>query len=219
METTYFIMERNQQKGPFTVFELKKWGITKETLVWCEGMSDWKKAGEVFELKAIFEAPNAAFSNTATPPQKSKNNGFRWLFILLGLIAIAFIIIQNAGSPNSSGGSSSDDSYHEQIQSIEEIEAASPLQFLNASGTYHENLIGTKFKIQCDIINSATVVSYKDVVIRITFYTKTNTVIGSEEHTLYEVFKPNSTQTIDLKVTKYNNVATIGWEVLDADVY
>jgi hypothetical protein len=223
MASEYFIMERNQQKGPFSMPELKKWGITKETYVWCEGMPDWTKAGEVFELKAIFDSPDNPFpSSTSIPPEKAKNKGLRWLYTLLGLLAlgaIAFVIIQNVNSSSSGGGSSSDDSYQEQVQSIEEIEAASPLQFLDASGTYTENLLGTKFKVKCEITNSATVVSYKDVVVKVTYYTKTNTVIGSEEHTLYEVFKPNSTKTIDLKVTNYSNVATIGWDVVYAKVY
>ena len=48
MEIFYTIIN-GQQQGPFTVDELKKKGIQKNTLVWSERMSDWQQAGDVIE--------------------------------------------------------------------------------------------------------------------------------------------------------------------------
>ena len=36
---------------------LLKHGVTEETLVWCDGMADWAKAGEIEELKPLFQKP------------------------------------------------------------------------------------------------------------------------------------------------------------------
>lgn len=60
---TYYIHSGNESIGPFGLDELRSKKITKTTPVWCQGMEDWKHAGEVAELKSIlFVAP---------PPLKS----------------------------------------------------------------------------------------------------------------------------------------------------
>jgi hypothetical protein len=47
MEIKYYIHHENQQKGPFSISELKMENITRETLIWFEGQNDWKKAEEI----------------------------------------------------------------------------------------------------------------------------------------------------------------------------
>ncbi|MBR5036928.1 MAG: DUF4339 domain-containing protein [Prevotella sp.] len=60
----YFIVENNKQSGPFSIYELKDKGITSETLVWGEGMTDWTPAWKVDELRAfLFNT-----KDTSTPP-------------------------------------------------------------------------------------------------------------------------------------------------------
>ncbi len=46
----YFLRHRNERIGPFTFEELKNQRITKNTLVWYEGLCEWTKANEVLEL-------------------------------------------------------------------------------------------------------------------------------------------------------------------------
>lgn len=62
MKQYYYVNKYGQQAGPIPVGQFSACGIMKETLVWCEGMSEWKKAEEVEELKHLF-APAAI-----TPP-------------------------------------------------------------------------------------------------------------------------------------------------------
>jgi hypothetical protein len=119
-----------------------------------------------------------------------------------------------------SGGSSSDNSsgssYQEKVMSVEEIERSQPTNFLTADGTYNENLWGNKLKVHGTIKNSATVASYKDAVVRVTYYSKTNTELGSKEYTIYEVFSPHSTKNFELKIDNYQEVNSIGWDVISA---
>lgn len=57
----YFIVENNKQSGPFSIYELKDKGITSETLVWAEGMTDWTPAWKVDELRAfLFNTKDAS---------------------------------------------------------------------------------------------------------------------------------------------------------------
>ena len=54
--SNYFYSENNQQVGPVTMEELKTKNITRETMVWKEGMENWQKACEVNELSDLFAA-------------------------------------------------------------------------------------------------------------------------------------------------------------------
>ena len=49
----YFVIVNEERKGPFTTEELSKKYLTEDMHVWCEGMDDWKKAGEIDELKVL----------------------------------------------------------------------------------------------------------------------------------------------------------------------
>lgn len=60
----YFIIENEQQTGPFTLEELQEKGIKSHTMVWKEGMDDWTPAWHVEELKEIIFGE----SQPVTPP-------------------------------------------------------------------------------------------------------------------------------------------------------
>lgn len=49
----YYIVINNEQKGPFTIDELKEQNIELSTLVWNEGMENWEEAKNVAELRNI----------------------------------------------------------------------------------------------------------------------------------------------------------------------
>lgn len=42
--------------------------LTKETLVWKAGMSDWQKAGEVQEISSVFGMTPPPIPNDGVPP-------------------------------------------------------------------------------------------------------------------------------------------------------
>lgn len=56
----FFIIDHNgQQAGPFSFDQLVQKGISPETLVWKQGMSDWTPAWKVEDLRAVLEAIRA----------------------------------------------------------------------------------------------------------------------------------------------------------------
>lgn len=61
----FFIVENNQQAGPFTIEEMAARGVTPSTPVWREGMSDWTPAGNLPELASLFATPAAACQGSA----------------------------------------------------------------------------------------------------------------------------------------------------------
>jgi membrane protease subunit (stomatin/prohibitin family) len=54
----YFVAVNGQQQGPFTVAVLQQMAqqgtLTRESLVWKQGMQSWSKAGEVTDLSTVF---------------------------------------------------------------------------------------------------------------------------------------------------------------------
>lgn len=51
----YFYSNGQEKEGPVTLEELKQKDIKPKTLIWYEGLDDWKEAEIVDELKEIFE--------------------------------------------------------------------------------------------------------------------------------------------------------------------
>ena len=67
METEWYYADGDVQKGPFSLAVLVRQGIRPETLVWREGMSDWKRADSVPEVRAALAG--AAQPQPANPAQ------------------------------------------------------------------------------------------------------------------------------------------------------
>lgn len=229
----YYLHNGIKEEGPFNIEELRKKNLNKDTEVWYEGLSDWTTVGEVKELRELFNVIPPPIKGKKEIPvlkkqqveEQAKPRNKKITFIKLVLACFAVFIggagiynfIQGTGS--SSGYDYSTKSYKEQKMTIAEIERSQPTRFLNAEGTYQENFFGDKLKVNGTISNSATTVSYKDATIRITYYSKTKTNLGSEDYTIWEVFPPNHTKKFKLKIKNYSNVKSIGWEVIDAKIY
>jgi hypothetical protein len=64
MANYYFIGPDGQSHTTVKPDELLLNGVTKDTLVWCYGMTNWAKAGDVAELKHLFEQTANINSNT-----------------------------------------------------------------------------------------------------------------------------------------------------------
>ena len=95
----YYYVKNGQQAGPVEESELIGLGVTQDTLVWCNGMAEWTKAGKVSALAYLFATPShpveesAAYSNgqpnagvTSTYPVSAK-----WLvFSILAICWCSF---------------------------------------------------------------------------------------------------------------------------------
>jgi hypothetical protein len=51
----FHLIKNGKQAGPFTIEELSQQGLTPESEVWAEGMTDWMQAGDVPELTAVLQ--------------------------------------------------------------------------------------------------------------------------------------------------------------------
>ena len=233
----YYLHNGNEQQGPFDIEALKARNIKKDTPIWYEGLSEWTIAEDVYDLKDLFNKttpPPFAAKSTIPPmtekppiklspiipitaPKKKNTIGIILQSIgAIGAIIIVILIIGKIIESNSVSSNSNPQTYQEKVMTVAEIESSQPTRFLTADGRYRQNLLGTKLKVFGTIRNTATIASFKDAKVKVTYYTKTNTEIGSKTYTIYETFAPQSTVQFELKVENYQDVSTINWEVIDA---
>jgi hypothetical protein len=123
---------------------------------------------------------------------------------------------QDHGSESRAGNSSASLSdYQDAEQTLEERESANPTEFLSTKGTYRKNLID-QWVLEGTIKSSAKSLTYKDIVLEIVHYSKTGSVIGREQSTIYEFVRPGERISFKIKTNGYNSTSSIGWEVVDA---
>ena len=104
MMTRYFYVNaEGKQVGPLTLDELRLEQIRKETLVWTQGMPEWKPAYQLEQLKPIFEvsAPHNRYNTTPPPPQPHAQTTTRpilpktWLVESILVTILPFILCGN----------------------------------------------------------------------------------------------------------------------------
>lgn len=84
-------------------------------------------------------------------------------------------------------------------ETLADKEKKNPARFLEAKNTDRKNLIGQTV-VKGTITNHATIASYKDIALKLSFYSKTAVKLDEGAETIYEKINPG--QTIRFK-TKY----------------
>ena len=84
-------------------------------------------------------------------------------------------------------------------ETLADKEKRSPAHFLSVKNKDRKNLIGQTVVIGT-ITNHATIISYKNVLLKLSFFSKTGVKLDESNETIYEQLKPS--ETIKFK-TKY----------------
>lgn len=54
--------------------------------------------------------------------------------------------------------------------------------------------------IEGDFINSATLAKFKDIIVKVSFFSQTKTLIEEKQYVLYEYYNPHSTKHFTMKI-------------------
>ena len=155
-------------------------------------------------------------------------------------ITILFLAIITFLSCNTSSNSSQPSSSLEEVNKtktpeelkveLAALEKSFPLKYLTIdcsmeadevkirdAGLFHEAEYSPDGNtIYGTIQNSATVAKFKDIVITVTYYSQTETVISSEDFTFYEFYEPNAIVTFQQKVYPPKEMSKFGIEIKNA---
>lgn len=91
----YYLHDGDEQRGPFSLDDLKTKFITKETPVWREGLNDWTKAGMLDELSSLFASVPPSFKKQPIPVKSNLSIGK--VFIAVFAIVVLFAWLTNPG--------------------------------------------------------------------------------------------------------------------------
>jgi hypothetical protein len=104
------------------------------------------------------------------------------------------------------------DAYQASKMTIEEIEQKKPARFLSVDGKNRKNLFGQTV-VKGIIQSTATVVAYKDIDVKLSFYSKTDALLEEDHEIIYETigpgddlsfkskyFAPKGTTRVELKI-------------------
>jgi hypothetical protein len=90
----YFIHDGKNQLGPFDMEQLKNMNVQRNQQVWCEGMEQWKPAGDVEELSVLWPKMPPQL-----PPVNSNSNSIngnpgkrKFIIILIAACVGVFVI-------------------------------------------------------------------------------------------------------------------------------
>lgn len=88
----YFYTDGLKVLGPYTLEELQKQNITRETKVWFHDLNEWKPAGSIDEIKEIFALMPPPIRKPIIKETIIKQNQYQTTDVYL-FIAIAFWFI------------------------------------------------------------------------------------------------------------------------------
>lgn len=78
MEKEFYYLDEKEQKGPFSIDQLKTVGLKPDTLVWADGFENWKPVKEVEEFKGLLKKtpppPPIIDNSTNSTIQPSQEN-------------------------------------------------------------------------------------------------------------------------------------------------
>ena len=109
------------------------------------------------------------------------------------------------------------DNYEKGKLSVAEIEQKNPERFLAVSGNDKKNLLGQTV-IKGKIINHARMVSFKDIDIKLSFYSKTGVLLEEDHEVIYEIFSPGAGKNFKTKYFAPRGTDSVAMKVISAKV-
>lgn len=133
---------------------------------------------------------------------------------VFAFVSLTLFACNNNDSKKAEGEKSS---YEATKESLHEKEIKNPQQFLIVSGHDRHNLLGQTV-VKGSITNKATVAAYKDVDVKLDFYSKTGTLLETDKETVYEIITPGQSKNFKTKYFAPKGTDSVGLSVTAAKV-
>ena len=102
--------------------------------------------------------------------------------------------------------------YEKSKISLQETEQKSPSSFIIAKGDQKKNFIGQTV-IKGTITNNAKMVTFKDIDVKISFYSKTGTLLEEDHETVYERIAPGKSAKFKAKMFTPKGTDSVAFKV------
>ena len=133
--------------------------------------------------------------------------------LFIEMVACIFLFI--ACNNNHDYDIKSNDQYEKGKVSVEEIEKKNPVRFLTVAGTDKKNFLGQTV-IKGNLFSNAKMVHFRDVEIKLSFYSKTGALLEEDLETVYETINPGGSTTFKSKYFAPKGTDSVGLKVMAA---
>ncbi len=134
----------------------------------------------------------------------------------LSLLIPTFVLLLAASCQTKEEKEASNrENYETSKRSIEELEKDTPVKFLSVTGNDKRNLLGQTV-VKGQVHNHAKMVTYKDVDIKLFFYSKTGALLQEDQEMIYENIAPGTTVNFKSKYFAPKGTDSIAMTVLSA---
>ena len=131
------------------------------------------------------------------------------------LLSLFLILISCKGHKNNESEQS--ENYEQSKSSIEQTEKDNPIKFLSVSSKDRKNLIGQKV-VRATVHNHAKIASFKDVDVKISFFSKTGVLLEEDHEFIYEVIPPGGSVNFKSKFFAAKGSDSLFLEIVDAKI-
>ena len=107
--------------------------------------------------------------------------------------------------------------YESNKQTMQDKEQKNPKDFLTISVSNKRNIVGQTV-VRGTIKNNAVVAKYKDIDIKVYFYSKTKTLVDTEEETVYEQIFPGEQKKFKTKYFAPKGTDSVFVEIISAKI-
>jgi hypothetical protein len=130
------------------------------------------------------------------------------------LIMLSFVFAA-CGGDEKSAEKKDKDKYEQTKETLEQTEKKTPKRFLTVEGSDRKNLIGQRV-IKGTISNKATVASYKDVDIELSFYSETGALLEKDHEVIYETIAPGGSTSFKTKYFAPKGTDSVAMKIVGA---
>ena len=114
------------------------------------------------------------------------------------LFTIFLSILFSCNSDGEKKVNAEKESYQETKKALLQKEQKNPVNFLIVKGNDKRNLLGQTV-VKGIIRNDATVATYKDVDLKLSFYSKTKALLETDKETIFELLSPGQSKNFKTK--------------------
>lgn len=134
-------------------------------------------------------------------------------------VKLAFILLCSIFliACNSDNAEKENNSYHETKTALLKKEEKDPAAFIVVKGNSKKNIVGQTV-VRGTLVNKASVATFKDVDIKLNFFSKTKALLETDRETIYQILNPGESQEFKTKYFAPKGTDSVGLEVIGAKV-
>lgn len=138
--------------------------------------------------------------------------------IIAALIIISFVFAA-CSSNEKEKEAKAKDKYEQTKETLGETEKKNPQRFLTVEGHDRKSLIGQLVGVRVikgTVINKASVASFKDVDVELSFFSKTGALLEKTHEMVYETIAPGGSANFKTKYTVPTGTDSVGMKIFGA---